>query len=213
MSSVLDKIKNAEKNQDIFILGNAPSIRSHNLNFLKGAISIGINASTLLEDEYDFTSPYYTVSDMRFLQEKAKRSMATEMSPGSRIRVFRKELVALDNPELADDTAYVRALKKHGFSRDLNKGYYFGSTTVMLAIQLSYYLGAKNIYLMGVDLKYSGVQARFYKEKTNQEWDCMISDQISSIKYAHHQLAQENINLWNCSKLSHLTPHIPLYKL
>ncbi|MCP4178858.1 MAG: DUF115 domain-containing protein [bacterium] len=203
------RYKNKYKNKDIFILGNAPSIKKENLEPLKNSISIGMNASPLLEKEYGFTSQFYVVSDTRFMENEVKRKIATEMVNKSTVRVFRKELIDYDDPSLKRRTCYIRAIGKNGFSFNLVHGYYFGCTTTMLAIQLAYYIGGKNIYLLGNDLKYSKNNARFYNEDKVQVYDKFTSIQIYNMKNAYNILKEKRVNLYNCSSTSLLAPYLP----
>jgi len=208
-SNKIKKLKNKEKNKDIYILANAPSIKENDLSFLKDKITIGMNANPLLEEEFGFTSSYYVVSDKRFLNHQQKRLMATSMLHENTIRVLRSELKEDDDPKLKNRTYYVKAIGKNGYSFNLSKGYYFGVTTTMLAIQLSSYLGAKNIYILGMDLKYDGKNPRFYKEDKVQEFDSFTSVQIYNVRNAYLVLKEKGVNLFNCSSNSLLYPYLP----
>lgn len=203
---------NSECGSDIFILGNGPSVLLENLNFLKDKIVIGMNASTILEQKFNFCTKYYVCSDVRFLTHPDKAKFALEQLYPSTIRVFRKELEFYDTYTRKDKTFYVRALQRDGFSPDLKVGFYYGCTTTMLAIQLAYYLGAKNIYLLGVDLSYCSKQPRFYSEKSFQIDDSYTSVQIFNIKNSHLFLKYKGVNLINCSEKSFLRPYIGFEK-
>ncbi len=209
MDKKIKDLFNKEKGKDIYILANAPSIKQENLGFLKDKVSIGMNANPLLEKEFGFISPYYVVSDQRFLNHPKKRSMATTMLDKNTIRVFREELRHDDDLSLKNDTYYINVIGKNGFSFNLNKGYFFGATTTMLAIQLASYLGAKNIYILGMDLKYTGEIPRFYTEDKVQEFDSFTSVQIKNVRNAYLELKAKGVNLYNCSKNSLLYPYLP----
>lgn len=207
--TTIKSLKDIEFGEDIYILANAPSVKKENLSLLKDKISIGMNANPLLEKEFDFISQYYVVSDLRFLNHPIKRKFATEMLNTNTKRIFRSELKEEDCEILKDETYYVDVIGKNGFSFNLDRGYYFGATTTMLAIQLASYLGAKNIYILGMDLKYNGNTPRFYKEDEVQEFDSFTSVQISNVRNAYLELKERGINLYNCSKNSLLYPYLP----
>lgn len=204
--------KNKLAGEDIYILGNGPSIKKEDLSLLRGRHSIGLNASPLLEKEFGFTSQYYTVSDTRFITHPEKYKMATEMLDPKTVRVFRKELREFDAKSLPNKTYYLDSLGKNGFSFDLSKGFYFGASTTMLAIQLAYYLGAKRIFLMGVDLRYDGESPRFYSEDDVQEYDHFTSIQLWNIRNAYTLLKNNDVELYNCSAQSLLAPYLPYAK-
>jgi hypothetical protein len=205
----IKELKNAEKNKDIYILGNGQSIKKEDLSVLKNKVSIGMNANCLLEKEFGFISQYYCVSDARFLKHSEKFKMATQELDKNTKRIFRSELIQYDDKDLINQTYYIDSLGKNGFSFDLKKGFYFGCTTTMLAIQLAVYLGAKRIFILGNDLKYIGENPRFYAESTAQEYDKFTGIQIWNIRNAYLELQKVGIEVYNCSQDSLLMPYLP----
>ncbi|SOZ64367.1 conserved hypothetical protein [Cupriavidus taiwanensis] len=205
----ISALRGANKGRRVFILGNGPSINHEDLSCLSGELIIGMNASTLLEQRFGFVQDYYVVSDRRFLLHEKKREWGTSRLNDKTIRVLRRELRDIDEPILEGRTKYVRALKRDGYSRDLSAGYHFGCTTTMLAIQLAGYLGCAEIYLLGVDLRYSPEQPRFYTEDEPQMEDSFTSVQIWNIANAHRVLEAEGVKLFNCSQNSLLCPYVP----
>ena len=193
----------------VFIPGNGPSILTHDLARLKHQHSIGMNASPLLEQEYGFTSDYYTVSDTRFIADEQKRELATRRLSPKTLRFLRLDLRHLDARDLADRTWYVRSLGKNGFSHDLRRGFYFGCTTSMLAIQLAAYLSCRHIFLLGNDLRYPRDRPRFYEEAEPQSVDPFLSVQIWSIRNAKLELDKRGVDLYICTRDSNLAPYIP----
>ena len=192
-----------------FLLGNGPSVREHNLALLEGRHLIGMNASTLLEKEYGFTSQYYVVSDARFLTHPEKRALATTALEGGTVRVLREDLLPLDDKKFVGRTYYVPSLGKNGFSDDLARGFYFGCTTSMLALQLAAYLGARRIVLLGNDFRYSSSQPRFYKEEVPQAHDPFLSVQIWNVRNAVVALEARQVEVVICTKSSTLVPYVP----
>lgn len=209
MSISLKNLKNAEVGKRCFILANGPSVLKEDLSLLKDELVIGMNASTILDKEHGFFSKYYVVSDMRFLSHEDKRKYGTTELNKETIRIFREELKEIDDKSLDKQTCYVKALGKNGFSNNLNVGFYFGSTTTMLAIQLAFYLGCTEIYLLGVDLKYSKDNPRFYEEKNPQLEDSFTSVQIRNIADAVLYCKERGVKLYSCSENSFLRPYVP----
>lgn len=205
----IKKIKNKEANQNIFVLGNAPSVKQHDLSQLVNAISIGMNANPLLEEEFGYVSQYYVVSDLRFITHERKRKLAIDQINPQTTRIFRKELMAFDEPSLMNRTAYVPSIGKNGLSLNLANGFFFGCTTTMLAIQAAVYLGAKNIFIAGVDLRYSKENPRFYEEDDVQEYDPFTGIQLKNIHNAYLELKKIGVNLYNTEKKSLIDPYVP----
>lgn len=206
-------LKNREVGKDIYIVANGHSANNKDvIDKLKGNVVIGMNATPLLTQKYGLHIDYYTVSDERFLRDKEKHKIATEMLHDHTVRVFRSELIKHDAPTYIDSTYYVRSLGRDGFSFNLANGFYFGCTTTMFSIQLASYLGAKNIYLVGVDLQYPRDKPRFYAEREPAPIDNFTCVQIKNIRDAYKKLKYKNIGLFNCSKNSLLKPYIPFYE-
>ncbi len=203
------KLVNLEKNKRCFILANGPSINNYDFSKLSKEIVIGMNASTLLTKEYNFHQKYYVLSDARFLQVDTKRPLAIkELNPNT-IRVLRKELATYDEP-LPNKTFYVKSIGRDGFSFNIHKGFYFGCTTTLLAIQLAATLGCSKIYLMGLDLtNYFSDNIRFYQESKAQEYDLFIGTQIYNIANAYQCLHDRGIELYNCNPNSLISPYLP----
>ncbi|WP_414924513.1 6-hydroxymethylpterin diphosphokinase MptE-like protein [Pseudomonas sp. IT-P291] len=204
----IKSLKNKEAGRRAFILANGPSIAKEDLSILKNELTIGMNASTILEANHDFYSDYYVLSDTRFIAHPEKQHLATTALHPETVRILRAELKEFDNKGLANPTYYVPALQRDGFSKNLHAGYYFGCTTTMLAIQLAYYLGVSEVYLLGCDLRYQAESPRFYAEANPQLEDSFTSIQIWNILNASNLFESEGKKLFNCSEMSFLRPYL-----
>lgn len=202
------ELKDKEAGGRAFILANGPSIKEEDLSLLQNEIVIGMNASTMLEKQFNFVSKYYVVSDIRFLNHEEKRQWATTQLHCNTIRILRHELKEYDDFGMKNRSYYVYPLARDGFSKNLNAGFYYGCTTTMLAIQLAYYLGIKTMYLLGCDLKYPSHNPRFYEENNVQVEDSFTSVQISNIVNAAKTIEHEGGKLINCSLKSFLCPYL-----
>jgi hypothetical protein len=203
----------AEKGRDIVVLGNGPSLRDMNFNNLTNPVFIGLNGSVLISEEKGINEEYYVLSDLRFVKDKSKLLvLKNNLTKDTKI-IVRKELYSYLSDELDNSIIPVRSLGRDGFSVDINKGFYFGCTTVMLALQLAYYLGGERIYLCGVDLKYDPLKPRFYKEENIHSVDNFSCVQIHNIREAFKFFKDKGVQLFNCSSSSLLKPYVPYYEL
>jgi hypothetical protein len=103
----------------------------------------------------------------------------------------------------------VKARGKNGFSDDLKRGFYFGCTTSMLAIQLAYYAGSSQIVLLGNDFRYPRSQPRFYHESNPQPPDPFLSVQLWNVRLACRELAARGVAMFLCTRDSNLAPYVP----
>jgi hypothetical protein len=209
LSSLKSTLRGRESGKDAFVLGNGPSVAQENLAFLRNQVTIGLNASTLLAEKFDFTQKYYCVSDARFLGHPEKRQLATDRLGAGVVRIVRKDIRHLDDENLSTQTYYVPHIKRDGFSENLDVGFYYGCSTTMLAVQLAHHLGCKRIFLLGVDLRYPKESPRFYSELNPQLEDAFTSVQIWNLANAHKALQKKGVELINCSRSSMLRPHLP----
>jgi hypothetical protein len=207
-SKPLNTLKNIELNNRVFILANGPSVVNENLALLKNEIVIGMNASTILEKKFNFSSKYYVVSDKRFITTPEKRQWATDKLSKNTIRFLRQELRDYDESYLGKRTYYINSIARDGFSYNLSHGFYYGCTTTMLALQLAYYLGFKKVYLLGCDLRYQDENPRFYAEKNPQLEDSFISVQLANMVNASIEYEKNDREIINCSAKSFLRPYL-----
>lgn len=207
----IKSLKGREKGRKAYVLANGPSLISHDLSKLKGELVIGMNASTFAEQRFGFSSSYYVVSDRRFLENEEKCECANGMLSPDTIRVFRSDLREVDSPEYRSRSFYIPALERDGFSENLGVGYNYGCTTTMLALQLAYYLGVKDVYLLGCDLKYPDESPRFYEEKSPQIEDSFTSVQVKNIYEASLLFKSRGGGLYNCSRVSFLRGYLPYF--
>ena len=202
-------LRDLERGRRCFILGNGPSVREERLDRLDGELVIGMNASTILEEEHGFRSSYYTVSDRRFLAAEDRREWGTTRLSQDTRRVVRADLRGVDDPALAHRTTYVAPLARNGFSNDLSNGFFYGCTTTMLAIQLAWHLGCREVYLLGCDLRYAAESPRFYDEHKPQVEDNFTSVQIHNIVNAARIFEDDGGLVAGCSARSFLRPYLP----
>jgi hypothetical protein len=204
----LTSLRGSERGRRAFVVGNSPSVRNEPLELLKGELSISMNAGVLLAEEFGFTSKYYALSDRRFLLNSFKRPMATSRLPSGTIRFLRSDVSDVDEQDERHITHYVRPLARDGFSTDLRQGFFHGSTTALLAMQIAVFLGVSEIVMLGVDLHYPEDQPRFYREKEREEEDIMLSVQIKNIADAARTCESLGITVLCCSEKSLLRPYL-----
>jgi hypothetical protein len=205
-------LRGREKGRRVFVLANGPSANDENLSLLKNEVVIGMNASTMLEGRFGFTSRYYVVSDARFMTSPEKRGWATDKLSEITHRVMRADLRIHDDPALEGRTTYVPALTRDGFSYSLSTGYYYGCTTTMLALQLAWHLGSREVYMLGCDLRYPEERPRFYEEAEPQLEDAFTSVQLENIVRAATVFEKAGGKLVNCSTRSFLRPYLEFGK-
>lgn len=145
-------IKNRYKGQRIFIIGNGPSLKKTDVRLLKNEITIGCNGIFMMFDSMGFLPTFYTVEDTLVAEDRAE---IINKIHGT-IKIFPYDLRYCLRPDRY--TIFVNFLRRYSgfpqFSSHFEHYVYWGGTVTYLNMQLAYYLGAKEIYLIGIDHNY-----------------------------------------------------------
>jgi len=147
-------LKNSYQGRRAFIIGNGPSLRETNVNLLKNEITIACNGIFLMFDKMDFLPSFYTVEDTLVAEDRAD---IINNLRGS-IKIFPYDLRYY--LKVDQNTIYINFLRKYSgfpkFTRKFESHVYWGGTVTFLNIQLAYYIGIREVYLVGVDHSYRG---------------------------------------------------------
>jgi len=145
-------LKNSYQGRRAFIIGNGPSLRETNVNLLKNEITIGCNGIFLMFDKMDFLPSFYTVEDILVAEDRAD----TINNIRGCMKIFPYDLRYC--LKVDQKTIYINFLRRYsGFPKFTNKfesQVYWGGTVTFLNLQLAYYLGIKEVFLIGIDHNY-----------------------------------------------------------
>ncbi|MFM7526930.1 MAG: tetratricopeptide repeat protein [Nodosilinea sp.] len=138
-----------------FIIGNGPSINLTDLDLLKDEVTFGVNGIFLKSRDTGFVPTFYVVEDHLVAED---RQEAIANFQGS-IKLFPISL-AYCIQEKSDTLFFDHRPRKSypdgfDFSTDASICTYTGCTVTFTCMQLAYFLGFKEIYLIGVDCDYS----------------------------------------------------------
>jgi hypothetical protein len=159
----LRRLHNIYLGRRCFVIANGPSLAQTNLSCLASEITIGSNGLFLLCEKMGYLPTFYTVQDQLvaegFAEQLNRINGTTKLFPRELAYCLRpdRDTVYFD---LRPDS-YQRYLDKHAnenfrpkFSEHLDKCAYDGCTVTYLNLQLAYYLGCRQIYLVGLDHEY-----------------------------------------------------------
>lgn len=168
----LSELKNKHIGQRCFIIGTGPSLNKTNLDLLKGEILIGVNTLFNIFDKHDIICKYWSVSDGVVFKKHHKKLLGLDTT------LFLSETAASEF--LNHKKYYLKESKEKPFvlringpmdiwnkiGKDITKGVYGGATVTIQSLQVAFYLGFKEVYLLGCDCDYSGIH-RFDGSKTD----------------------------------------------
>jgi hypothetical protein len=166
-------LKDIQRGQRAFILGMGPSLLVSDIDRLKGEVTFACNKIYLAFDDTKWRPTYYSVIDLLVAQNN--RSDICELRLK---KIFTRPLQSLFSDE--SDIIYVRAVRNPGpadnprirFSKDILEATYGGHTVIYFQMQLAYYMGIREIYLLGVDFSFDIPKTR--GEKTAHGEDVLV---------------------------------------
>ena len=133
-------------------MGNGPSLTKVDLGLLKNEVTIASNANFLIWNEFGFTPDFLTVEDHLVAEDRCDELNSINYV----VKVFPFDLsYCLKN---TGETIYVNFVRHYTpfpmFSAHFENIVYWGGTVSALNLQLAYFLGCKEIYLIGFDHEY-----------------------------------------------------------
>lgn len=137
---------NIHRNQDCFLIANGPSLNQMDLVPLKHYYIIGLNKIYLIFNRVNLPLSYHVAVNALVIQQS--RHQIESLTCPSFL-----SYQAAHHLQLRGDHIYY-LLTKGGegkFQTNLAKGIFEGATVTYVAMQLAYYLGFKNLYLIGLD--------------------------------------------------------------
>jgi glycosyltransferase involved in cell wall biosynthesis len=157
--------------QRCFIMGNGPSLNRMDLSKLEGEIVFGCNGVFLLYDRISWRPTYYTCVDSRVLPDRAVEIDQMLRSHPDMVAFFPTEIRehtgdrrkfavrALIPPErgryfLTEKPQSMDDLPFSMFSMSANEGLVQPFTVAVTMLQLAFYMGFDEVYLIGCDTSY-----------------------------------------------------------
>ncbi|MDA9981754.1 DUF115 domain-containing protein [Gammaproteobacteria bacterium] len=151
----LKQFRDHHHNARAFIIGTGPSLSVDDLNKLKNEITFACNKIYLSFNDTDWRPTYYSVID-RLVAENNHEAIAQ--------LPFFKIFSSVVKPyfENASDIIWLNDLRsptingarQFVFSKNAHKGTYGGFTVIYTQLQLAYYMGIREVYLLGIDFDF-----------------------------------------------------------
>jgi len=146
-------LRNIYQGERCFVIGSGPSLVQTDLSHLAGEITIGSNALFLMFDKMGYLPTFYTVEDKLVAEDRAEKINHIKGTT----KIFPRELAYCLLPD--SNTIYINFLYKNfkefpKFTERFDQVVYWGGTVTYLNLQLAYYIGCREIYLIGIDHNY-----------------------------------------------------------
>ena len=148
----LEGLRAKFKGQRCFIIGNGPSLKKLDLKVLQNELTIGSNGIFLIREEMGFLPTFLTVEDNLVAEDRSNQLN----SLSGTIKIFPHDLAYCLLPD--ESTIFVNFVRQYRtfprFSENFAEIAYWGGTVTFMNLQFAYYLGCREIYLIGVDHNY-----------------------------------------------------------
>ena len=147
--------KGKHKGQRAFVIGNGPSLNLCDLGLLKSEITFGVNAIYLNREKMGFYPTYYVVED-DFVAEDRADEINQLKGP---IKFFGNNLSYCIHSQ--PDVVWLNLRMNYQsypgfpyFGRNAARMVWVGGTVTYVCLQLAFYMGFTEIYLVGFDHSY-----------------------------------------------------------
>jgi hypothetical protein len=171
----LAALYNAFKGKRCFIIGNGPSLNRHNLMLLKDEYTFGVNSFYYKTRETGFKPYFYVVEDSSVMKENIEEIRQFDTP----YKFFPTNYKSLHPKQ--PNTFFFRMNRGFyeksspnyvvpRFSTDASKVLYCGQSVTYINLQLAYFMGFTEVYLIGMDFSY------VIPESHKRTGDVLLSD-------------------------------------
>jgi hypothetical protein len=158
-SKKLTDLKDKFKGQRCFIVGNGPSLNQVDLDKLEGEQSFAVNSIYYKTREMGYKPTFYTVEDIQVIRDNIKEINEYECDymffPSFQKNRFKKGenryFLNLDYSFYINKSKYFETPR---FSQDIAREVFCGQSVTIVNLQLAYFLGFSEVYLIGMDFSY-----------------------------------------------------------
>ena len=160
------KMKNIHEGERCFLIGCGPSLRNMDLSVLKNEICFGVNSLVMNDSELGIECKYYgnatSATDyLKWIEQGLEKPPSSVFLFRNAARLYFSLKKTHRNAILALKTQGL-ILRARGFPPDISKQIYGGGGTIMIpCLQVCFYLGFKEVYLLGCDCSYAGKSVHF----------------------------------------------------
>jgi hypothetical protein len=144
-------LKDKYKGERCFIIGNGPSLVPEDLERLKGEITFASNKIYKIFSKTNWRPTYYMVVDPVVLEENVKEINQVEAKTKFTLNCYKH----LFNADIYFNNN-LKKKKRGNFSTNIMESLYSSGTVSYHLLQIAYYMGFSEVYLLGHDYSFKG---------------------------------------------------------
>ncbi len=181
--NILKSLKNKYEGKRCFIIGNGPSLNKCDLSLLENEFTFGVNGIFYKTDESGFRPTFYMVEDNHVVYDNIDRINSYKCQYKFFPANYKDIIIPDENTIfIPADLGFYREFHPYycvpRFSKDVSKEIFTGQSVTIMHLQLAYYLGFKEVYLIGMDFSYA------LPESTKVE-GCNYTSQEDDLNHFH----------------------------
>lgn len=151
----MHSLKGKFSGRRIFIMGNGPSLNRTPLELLEGEFVFGLNRISLLFDRIKWRPQFFTAFDVRVVPDNAKEFSELDIQYKFFSARYKKLLGEKSNHYWLHTKGFYDGFDG-AFEPDVvYSGFGGGGTIAVSAIEIAFYMGFREIYLIGTDVSYA----------------------------------------------------------
>lgn len=143
--------KNKYVGKRCFIIGNGPSLRPGDLEKLKGEFTFASNKIYKIFDKTSWRPTFYMVVDPIVLEENTEEINSVEAENKFTLKAYKN----LFNADIYFNNN-LQKTKRGTFSKNVMESLYSSGTVSYHLLQIAYYMGFTEVYLIGHDYNFKG---------------------------------------------------------
>jgi len=141
------------------IIGNGPSLNKCDLGLIQNEFTFGVNGIFYKYEEVGFKPTFYVVEDPHVMRDNVQEINDFECEYRFFPRKYRKYIKNRKNTSFfrLNEGYYVDSSPNYKiprFSTEFDRILYCGQSVTILNLQIAYYLGFSEVYLIGMDFDY-----------------------------------------------------------
>ena len=145
------KFKAIHRGESCFIIGNGPSLRKMDLSLLKHHHTFGLNKIYLMFDKVDLDLSYHVAINPLVIEQSIKEFESLTCPSFLSYKPSRKNIRQLEH------IYFLLTKGPYTFQTNLLEGVFEGYTVTYVAMQLAFYMGFSQVFLIGVDHSFTAV--------------------------------------------------------
>lgn len=190
----LGKVNGMSKDKRVFVIGSGPSLKGFDLSRLDEEETIAVNHTL----EHYHKAKHHLFGDPRVYDY-----VKPIYNNGFNGNVFASYHTSLGKFESENDHVYVFAKNWNRVTEQIEDGLYSDFNSGMEAVNLALVMGAKEIYLMGIDFSSDGEDYYFYGRPKWFTQELGAVDRLLSKRLQYwDKFTPYRDRIFNCSKIS-----------